>query len=158
MLSALLELQGVEIPCPNQQNRSFAKASARAFQSSTHRIEGVLEAWSVTTTRLKCLRSPFEVFSDGFTSGFPVRAFFMDRRTPSTSSGKVSMQRILPRSIQACSKSTAFMPKNLNRSLREQSPESDAWSLAVGELIQWFAAHGRESVAQLSLAGHDCGS
>ena len=48
----------------------------------------------------------------------------------------------------------------LEDELEEQSPESDSWSIATGELIQWFARHwqrvgGASFRLVATIASHD---
>lgn len=90
----------------------------------------------------------FEVFSDGFTSGFPVRAFFMDRfntehfvfedrkaQYPSPiDPGLIEIDQVYPHALED--------------DLMRDAPDLDPWDLATDELIEWFARHWQNAGGQ----------
>lgn len=102
----------------------------------------------------------FEVFPDGFTSGFPVRAFFMDdsnseffviedgeARCPSSvDPGLLDISRVYEDSLEA--------------ELEGAVPDADSFTLAAEAVIPWFArcwaaAGGREFTRRAGISLHD---
>lgn len=102
----------------------------------------------------------FEVFSDGFTSGFPVRAFFMDRTNTEyfvMEDGKANYPSpVDPELIET----ECVYPEELEDELEVSSPDLDAWEIATDELIQWFGKHWQRSGGSAfpliaTIASHD---
>lgn len=83
----------------------------------------------------------FEVFSEGFTSGFPVRAFFMDRSNTEHFLWEGEKAKYPSPVDPGLLEIDHVYTEELEEELEEKSPESDSWSIATGELIQWFAKH-----------------
>ena len=82
----------------------------------------------------------FEVFPDSFTSGFPARAFFMDRTNTEFflySNGKVEYPSpIDPQLLELAQ----IYPAELEERFEGDAPDHDPWELATDELIYWFSA------------------
>jgi hypothetical protein len=86
----------------------------------------------------------FEVFTDGFTQEFPVRAFFMDHsnseyfivqdgeyRYPSpVDPGLLELDYVYPQALE-----DEFIA----------ATDLDAWEIATDELIYWFAQHWQQN-------------
>ena len=83
----------------------------------------------------------FEVFSDGFTSGFPVRAFFMDRSNTEHFIWEGQQAKYPSPVDPGLLEIDHVDPEELEEELEDHSPESDAWDIATEEMIQWFAGH-----------------
>lgn len=102
----------------------------------------------------------FEVFPDGFTSGWPVRAFFMDgdrsevfvfengnAESPSPiDPGLLDLDRVYDRALE--------------ETFEESCPDSDSYTLAGEALVPWFAdcwrdAGGLEFGLGATIALHD---
>lgn len=86
----------------------------------------------------------FEVFSDGFTSGFPVRAFFMDQSNTEYFLWEGAKAKYPSPVDPGLLEIDHVYAEELEAELEEQSPESDSWSIATSELIQWFARHWQQ--------------
>jgi hypothetical protein len=102
----------------------------------------------------------FEVFSDGFTTGFPVRAFFLDRYNTEF------FQFIDGKAVYPCPIDPGLLdidsvyPEELEDELTSASPESDPWHLATEELFKWFrscwlSAGGNKFGLYATIAHHD---
>ena len=104
-------------------------------------VEGVLCSLIKHQYPSEVFALSFEVFSDGFTSGFPVRAFFMDRSNTEHfiwESGQAKYPSPVDPGLLEIDHVYA---QELEEELEERSPESDPWAIASEELIQWFAKH-----------------
>jgi hypothetical protein len=81
----------------------------------------------------------FEVFCDGFTEGFPVRAFFIDAQNCEFfgyRGGKAEYPcPVDPDLLQL----EAVYPREFVEPFRAESPELDHFTLAGEALIPWFA-------------------
>ena len=102
----------------------------------------------------------FEVFSDGFTSGFPARAFFMDKSN-SEFFLRVNGKAQYPSPVDPGLLSVPEVyPQALEDVLVAESPESDPWHLATSEFIDWFRqcwvkAGGKDFRLMATIAHHD---
>jgi hypothetical protein len=80
----------------------------------------------------------FEVFSDGFTSSFPVRAFFMD---DSNTEFFVYADGVAtyPSPVEPGLLDIEYVyPDTIEEELVGESPDSEPWELATSELLEWF--------------------
>jgi hypothetical protein len=102
----------------------------------------------------------FEVFSDGFTTGFPVRAFFLDHHNTEF------FQFIDGKAAYPCPVDPGLLeidsvyPEKLENELTSASPESDPWHLATEEFLTWFhscwlSAGGNGFGLHATIAHHD---
>lgn len=102
----------------------------------------------------------FEVFSDGFTTGFPVRAFFLDRYN------NEFFQFIGGKAVYPCPVDPGLLeldyvyPEELEDELTSASPEGDPWHLATEEFLVWFrscwlSAGGNGFCLRATIAHHD---
>jgi hypothetical protein len=102
----------------------------------------------------------FEIFSDSFCSGFPVRAFFLDASNTEFFL-YVDGEATYPSPIDPGLLDIAGVyPEQLEVQLANASPECDAWSAATLELVSWFQAcwdhaGGREFRLFATIAEHD---
>lgn len=83
----------------------------------------------------------FEVFGNGFTSGFPVRAFFMDRTNTEYfvwEGGQAEYPSPIDPGLLDIDH---VYPYEVEEALEAVSPDSDPWAIASEELIPWFASH-----------------
>ena len=119
----------------------FRQGVCEGLAKLDSQIEGILRSLVSHEYPPEVFALSFEVFSDGFTSGFPVRAFFMDRS---------NTEHFLREGEQAKYPSPVdpglleidhVYAKELEEELEEHSFESDSWGIATEELIQWFARH-----------------
>jgi len=102
----------------------------------------------------------FEIFSDGFTSQFPVRAFFLDANHTEYFLF-VDGQATYPSPVDpGLLDVEGIYPQELEDELVAASPESDPWDLATVEFLSWFQscwnqAGGNEFPLAATLAHHD---
>jgi len=86
----------------------------------------------------------FEVFADGFTQGFPVRAFFMDSDDSEHFvyiNGEAQyLSPVDPELLEI----EHLYPYELEEKYTNQDEDFDPWSIAIDELIQWFSECWRE--------------
>ncbi len=87
----------------------------------------------------------FEVFSDGFTSGFPVRAFFMDRSNTEHFVVKDGVANYPSPIDPGLIETECVYPEELEEELETNAPDLDTWEVATEELIKWFASHWQRS-------------
>jgi hypothetical protein len=87
----------------------------------------------------------FEVFSDGFTKGFPVRVFFMDRFNTEhfvLSEGKAEYPSPIDPGLMEIPQ---VYSEALEEAIEAECPDLDIWQVATEELIRWFAARWRDA-------------
>lgn len=123
-------------------------------------IEGVLRSLVNYQYPPEVFALSFEVFSDGFTSSFPVRAFFMDRSNTEHFIWEGEKAKYPSPVDPGLLEIDEVYSVELEDELEEQSPESDAWSIATGEMIHWFARHwqrvgGASFRLVATIASHD---
>ena len=87
----------------------------------------------------------FEVFSDGFTSGFPVRAFFMDRSNKEHFVWENGQAQYPSPVDPGLLETDHIYADELEEELDGVAPEFDHWAIASEELIHWFASHRRRA-------------
>ena len=104
-------------------------------------IEGVLRSLVSYEYPPEVFSLSFEIFSDGFTSGFPVRAFFMDRSNTEHFLWEGEQAKYPSPVDPGLLEIDHVYAEELEEELEEHSPESDSWGIATKELIQWFARH-----------------
>jgi hypothetical protein len=102
----------------------------------------------------------FEVFSDQFTRGFPVRAFFLDREN-SEFFVRVNGEATYPSPVDpGLLEIDSVYPDEIEDDLVVASPDSDPWHIATNELFDWFLscwknAGGSNFRLAASIAHHD---
>jgi hypothetical protein len=105
----------------------------------------------------------FEIFSDGFTTGFPVRAFFLDSQN-SEFFVYVDGQATYPSPVDPdLIQVDCVYPVELEDQLESESPGSDPWHIATAELLEWFLscwqkAGGQQFSLAATIAHHDSSS
>jgi hypothetical protein len=120
----------------------------QAFKTAVHQHLAPLEHDLITTLHklIIYLYPPevfalcFEVFSDGFTSGFPARAFFMDRSNCEYFiyvNGKANYPSPIDPGLLDI---PAVYPYELEAAFAAQDETVDLWDIACTEFILWFAA------------------
>lgn len=86
----------------------------------------------------------FEIFSDGFTQRFPVRAFFMDSND-SEHFVYVNGEAQYPSPVDPELLDIEYVyPYELEEKYINQDEDFDPWSIAIDELIQWFSECWKE--------------
>ena len=86
----------------------------------------------------------FEIFADGFTQGFPVRAFFMDS-DDSEHFVYINDEAQYPSPVDPeLLEIEHVYPYELEEKYTNQDEDFDPWSIAIDELIQWFSECWRE--------------
>lgn len=86
----------------------------------------------------------FEIFADGFTQGFPVRAFFMDSNG-SEHFVYVNGEAQYPSPVEPELLDIEYVyPYELEEKYINQDEDFDPWSIAIDELIQWFSECWKE--------------
>lgn len=102
----------------------------------------------------------FEIFVDGFSSEFPVRAFFMDADDSEyfiMVDGKAEYPSpVDPRLL----KIDYVYPYDFEEEYTEKDDSLDPWHVATNELIEWFskcwlAAGGKHFKLNANIAPHD---
>jgi hypothetical protein len=104
----------------------------------------------------------FEVFSDGFTSGFPVRVFFLDRSNSEHFIWEGERAEYPSPVDPGLLDIDHVYPDRLEEALEVAAPDADPWDIASEELIAWFAAHwlrvgGAGFSRMATIALHDAG-
>ena len=102
----------------------------------------------------------FEVFVDGFTQGFPVRAFFINIDNSEyfvDVDGKVQYPSLVDPSLLEIEH---VYPYELEKEYRNKDEDIDLYTIATEELIKWFAECwnelGTESFRlRANIASHD---
>lgn len=102
----------------------------------------------------------FEVFSDGFTRGFPVRAFFIDSDN-SEHFVFVCGEATYPSPIDpGLLKIEHVYSDSFENLFLGEDERFDSWTISDEELIEWFAniwreAGGRKFYLEATIAPHD---
>ncbi|MBU2714424.1 hypothetical protein [Zooshikella harenae] len=102
----------------------------------------------------------FEIFIDGFSSGFPVRAFFMDEDNSEHFvyiDGKAEYPSPVDPDLL---KIDHVYPYELEEEYTNRDESLDPWHIATNELIEWFskcwlAAGGKSFKLKANIAPHD---
>lgn len=138
----------------------FRQAVQSSLASLDARLEAALRALVQHQYPPEVFALTFEVFSDGFTSGFPVRAFFMDRSNTEHfvwEEGKAQYPSpVDPGLIDI----DHVYPEALEEQLEQSAPDADPWEIAFQELVAWFARHWQRAGGAgfplvATLAAHD---
>jgi hypothetical protein len=86
----------------------------------------------------------FEIFANGFTQGFPVRAFFMDSND-SEHFVYVNGEAQYPSPVDPELLDIEYVyPYELEEKYINQDEDFNPWSIAIDELIQWFSECWKE--------------
>ncbi len=138
----------------------FRQGVLKGLAKFDSQIEGVLRSLVSHEYPPEVFALSFEVFSDGFTSGFPVRAFFMDRSNTEHFLWKGGQAKYPSPVDPGLLEINHVYAEELEDELQEHSPESDSWEIATDELIQWFARHwlrvgGANFPRVATIAAHD---
>ena len=105
----------------------------------------------------------FEVFSDGFTRNFPVRAFFLDSSNTEFFL-YVDGTATYPSPVDPGLLEIDYVyPPELEDQLEAESPDSDPWHIATTELLDWFLSCWRKAGGErfplaATIAHHDASS
>jgi hypothetical protein len=102
----------------------------------------------------------FEIFVDGFSSEFPVRAFFMDKDNSEYFiyiDGKAEYPSPVDPDLL---KIDQVYPYELEEEYTNKDESLDPWQIATNELIEWFskcwqAAGGKTFKLKANIAPHD---
>jgi hypothetical protein len=102
----------------------------------------------------------FEIFVDGFSSEFPVRAFFMDKDNSEHFiyiDGKAEYPSPVDPDLL---KIDQVYPYELEEEYTDNDESLDPWKIATNELIDWFskcwqAAGGKTFKLKANIAPHD---
>jgi hypothetical protein len=102
----------------------------------------------------------FEIFVDGFSSEFPVRAFFMDKDNSEHFiyiDGKAEYPSPVDPDLL---KIDQVYPYELEEEYTNKDESLDPWQIATNELIEWFskcwqAAGGKAFKLKANIAPHD---
>ena len=102
----------------------------------------------------------FEIFVDGFTSEFPVRAFFMDEDNSEyfiMVNGKAEYPSPVDPDLI---KIDYVYPYKLEKEYTNKDETLDPWHIATNELIEWFskcwlASGGKNFKLKTNIAPHD---
>ncbi|WP_201509737.1 hypothetical protein [Psychrobacter alimentarius] len=102
----------------------------------------------------------FEIFADGFTQGFPVRAFFMDAGN-SEHFVYVNGEAQYPSPVEPeLLEIENVYSYELEEKYINEDEDFDPWSIAIDELIKWFsqcwkAVGGESFKLKANIAPHD---
>ena len=102
----------------------------------------------------------FEIFTDGFSSEFPVRAFFMDEDNSEhfiMNNGEAEYPSPVDRDLLDIDH---VYPYELEEEYTEKDETLDPWHVATKELIAWFSkcwltAGGKSFKLKANIAPHD---
>ena len=142
---------------PEQEFQQLVRAGLAALDADLTRALASLVRHEYPT---EVLALDFEVFSDGFTRGFPVRAFFLDHQN-SEFFIYVDGQATYPSPVDpGLLEIDCVYPEEIEEALTSASPESDPWHIATAELFDWFLACWRKAGGNsfrllATLAHHD---
>lgn len=140
-----------------QEFKSGVRACLEALDKD---IEPVLAQLVTHRYPLEVAAIDFEVFVDGFTQGFPVRAFFMDLDNSEFfifSDGKAEYPSpVDPKLLNI----PCVYPQEFEDTFTEDDEEFDPWAHATEVLIDWFskrwvAAGGFGFLLRATIAAHD---
>jgi len=102
----------------------------------------------------------FEIFVDGFSSGFPVRAFFMDK-DKSEHFIYIDGKAEYPSPVDPGLLEIDYVyPYELEEEYTNKDESLDPWHIATNELIEWFskcwlASGGQTFNIKANIAPHD---
>lgn len=102
----------------------------------------------------------FEIFSDGFTSQFPARAFFMDRTNTEYFLYENGVAKYPSPIDPNILKVVYVYPEEIEEEFTAKDPELDIWNIATIEFIAWFyscwtKAGGKNFPLVATIAHHD---
>ena len=124
---------------------SFRNAVRANLSTLDDRIENILASLIGHGYPAEVHALSFEVFSESFTSGFPVRAFFLDRTNTEhfvCVNGKATYPSpVDPGLIEI----DHVYPQELEDEFDATAPEPNAWEIATDELVAWFAERWRRA-------------
>jgi hypothetical protein len=122
---------------PEERFQRLVRASLAALETNFAPILGALIRHKYPD---EVAAVDFEVFSDEFTSGFPVRAFFLDRSNTEFVTD-VGGKATYPIPVNPCLlEIDRVYPLEIEEQLVASSPDSDPWQIATAELFEWFLA------------------
>ena len=124
----------------SQAENTFKNAVRNSLAALDQQIEEALAALISHEYPPEVYAIAFEVFPDSFTSGFPARAFFMDRTNTEFflySNGKAEYPSpIDPQLLEL----VQIYPTELEERFEDDASDHDPWELATDEFICWFSA------------------
>jgi hypothetical protein len=137
--------------------RQRVKESLAKLDSS---LEGVLASLITYQYPEEVFALSFEVFSDAFTSGFPVRVFFLDRTNTEYFIQDEGTVRYPSPVDPGLLELKAIYPTEFEDEAASADPALDVWEIATEELIKWFAtrwqrAGGATFPRVATIAHHD---
>ena len=122
---------------PEDHFQRLVRASLTALEAELTPVLGALIRYKYPD---EVAAIDFEVFSDQFTSGFPVRVFFLDRSNTEffvDVGGKATYPSpVDPGLLQI----DCVYPAEIEEELVAGNPNCDPWQIATAELIPWFVA------------------
>lgn len=87
----------------------------------------------------------FEIFSDGFSSGFPVRAFFLDEDNDEYFI-RIDGNAEYPSPVDpGLLEITGVYPRELEETYTAMDETLDPWDIAIEALVEWFSLCWQES-------------
>lgn len=125
----------------NSAEQIFRQAVKESLARLDSLVEGVLSSLIRHQYPPQVFALSFEVFSDGFTSGFPVRVFFMDRSNTEYFLWEEKQAKYPSPVDPGLLEIDHVYTEEQEEQLAKRSPESDPWNIASKELIQWFSKH-----------------
>ena len=140
--------------------QEFSAKVQEHLQALTASINPVLKELIEYNYPKEVVSLEFQIFADGFTRGFPVRAFFMDS-DDSEHFVYVNDEAQYPSPVAPeLLEIEHVYPYELEEKYINQDEEFDLWSIATDELIQWFATcwkevGGEPFLLKASIAPHD---
>jgi hypothetical protein len=138
----------------------FRRAVRSHLTALTSSLQPVLEALVQYDYPREVVRLDFEVFSDCFTSQFPVRAFFVDRDNTEFFLFESGVARFPSPVDPGLLQIHGVYPEALENELIARDPSEDPWSIATAELIGWFweswkSAGGEHFPLVAAISHHD---
>ena len=140
--------------------QEFSAKVQEHLQALTASINPVLKELIEYNYPKEVVSLEFEIFADGFTQGFPVRAFFMNAND-SEHFVYVNGEAQYPSPVEPeLLEIEHVYPYELEEKYINQDEDFDPWSIAIDKLIQWFSECWREMGGELfqlkaNIAPHD---
>lgn len=140
--------------------QEFSEKVQEHLQGLTTSIKPILKELIEYNYPKEVVSLEFEIFADGFTQGFPVRAFFMDSND-SEHFVYVNGEAQYPSPVEPELLEIEYVyPYELEEKYINQNEDFDPWSIAIDELIQWFSECWKEMGGEsfklkASIAPHD---
>ena len=117
----------------------FQRAVVNALEQHTQALVAVLRQLVQYDYPPEVVSVEFEIYPDGFTSGLPVRAFFMDETNSEYFVLSGNEARYPSPVDPGLLKLARVYDSSLESALEEASPDADTYTLAAEAMIPWFA-------------------